>query len=138
MNTFLRKFRNPDREFRSKPFWSWNGELKARELVRQVRVLKRMGFGGFFMHARVGLDTPYLKRKWFDAIKTSVREAKRLGFEAWLYDEDRWQAFIPVPRSLPRPSKDVNGGGGTTSCPRTFHRGSILLRCRLSRSGFSG
>jgi hypothetical protein len=56
MITFLRKFRIPDREFLGKPFWSWNGELKARELVRQVRVLKRMGFGGFFMPARVGMD----------------------------------------------------------------------------------
>ena len=45
-NTELReKFAQPDREFRGLPFWSWNGKLDREELLRQVRVMKEMGFG---------------------------------------------------------------------------------------------
>ncbi|MCK5806467.1 MAG: hypothetical protein KAI66_26785, partial [Lentisphaeria bacterium] len=76
--------------YRGKPFWAWNGKLDPRELRRQLRVLKEMGLGGAFMHARVGLDTPYLSDEWFDCIRACIDECKTLGMEAWLYDEDRW------------------------------------------------
>ncbi len=49
-----------------------------------------MGFGGFFMHSRVGLKTEYLSKRWFDCIKLSIDAAKKLGMTPWLYDEDRW------------------------------------------------
>jgi hypothetical protein len=89
-NDLLKEFRNPGREFRGAPFWAWNGKLDAEELKRQIRTMNRMGLGGFFMHARVGLDTPYLSEEWFDLIRTCVDEAERNGMKAWLYDEDRW------------------------------------------------
>ena len=44
------------------PFWSWNDELESDELRRQIREMKKAGIGGFFMHARGGLTTPYLHR----------------------------------------------------------------------------
>ena len=53
----LQKFRTPGIEFRGAPFWAWNSKLEIPELLRQIRHLKRMGFGGFVMHARVGLNT---------------------------------------------------------------------------------
>jgi hypothetical protein len=49
-----------------------------------------MGLGGFFMHSRVGLDTPYLSPEWFDCVKACIDEAEKLKMQAWLYDEDRW------------------------------------------------
>ena len=49
-----------------------------------------MGLGGFFMHSRVGLNTPYLSEEWFDCIRACIDEAKRQHMNAWLYDEDRW------------------------------------------------
>lgn len=45
------------KEYRGIPFWSWNGILEKQEIIRQVYVLKEMGFGGFFMHSRTGLAT---------------------------------------------------------------------------------
>jgi len=87
---WLEKFKKPDAQYRGKPFWAWNGKLDTEELRQQVHVLKKMGLGGFFMHARVGLDTPYLSDEWFKCISACVNEAKKLGMEAWLYDEDRW------------------------------------------------
>ena len=83
-------FKNPAAIFRGAPFWSWNDKLEAKEIIRQIRDFKKRGIGGFFMHSRVGLITPYMGKEWMDIIKISVKEAKKLGMYAYLYDEDRW------------------------------------------------
>ena len=51
------------KDYQSIPFWSWNDELEADELRRQIREMKKAGIGGFFMHARGGLTTEYLGEK---------------------------------------------------------------------------
>lgn len=84
------EFAAPGAAWRGKPFWSWNGRLRKDELLRQVHVMREMGFGGFFMHSRVGLVTEYLGSEWFELINACADEGARLGMEAWLYDEDRW------------------------------------------------
>jgi len=96
----VKHFRNPPSQYRSAPFWSWNDRLTDSELVRQIRAFHRVGIGGFFMHSRVGLLTPYLSREWMARVKTCVREAERLGMKAWLYDEDSYPSgfaggFVP-------------------------------------------
>lgn len=83
-------FRNPANAYRGKPFWSWNGLMDPQEIRRQVRILKDMGMGGAFLHSRVGLETEYLGREWFNAIRAGVDECRKHDMEAWLYDEDRW------------------------------------------------
>ncbi len=90
IEAFLSNFTAPGAVYRGKPFWAWNGRLDTDELRRQIGVFQQMGFGGFFMHARIGLETPYLGPEWFDAVRACVDEARRLGMEAWLYDEDCW------------------------------------------------
>lgn len=87
-------FMNPPAQFRGKPFWSWNGKLEKEELIRQIHVMKEMGFGGFFMHSRTGLQTEYLGEEWFDLINACADEGEKLGLEVWLYDEDRWPSGI--------------------------------------------
>ncbi|MDG0813854.1 glycosyl hydrolase [Cohnella rhizosphaerae] len=84
------EFRDPGVAFRGKTFWSWNGKLEKDELLRQLSVIKEMGFGGFFMHSRTGLQTEYLSEEWFSLINACADEAEKMGLEAWLYDEDRW------------------------------------------------
>jgi hypothetical protein len=90
INEILKDFSNPSSEFRGKPFWAWNGRLEPEELRKQIRIMKKMGLGGFFMHARVGLDTAYLSDEWFTCVDTCIDEAQKQNMEAWLYDEDRW------------------------------------------------
>lgn len=90
MEKIYSDFLNPTNEYRGKPFWSWNGKLEKEELLRQVNVMKEMGFGGFFMHSRTGLQTEYLGEEWFELINSCADEGEKLGLEAWLYDEDRW------------------------------------------------
>ncbi len=83
-------FRNPPKEYREVPFWSWNDTLDADELRRQIALMDEAGWGGFFMHARVGLATPYLGPQWMAAVRACVDEARERGMGAWLYDEDKW------------------------------------------------
>ena len=97
-------FMHPPSEFYPVPFWSWNDRLKNSELVRQIREMKQAGLSGFFMHARIGLETPYLTGKWMTHIRTSVKEAALQGMSAWLYDEDTWPSGFAggiVPRLGP-------------------------------------
>lgn len=81
---------NPGREYRAKPFWSWNGDLKEEELKFQIDAMKEMGFGGFFIHSRTGLITEYLGDEWFRLVRACVEYGNQAGMESWLYDEDRW------------------------------------------------
>jgi hypothetical protein len=83
-------FKNPTAEYRGTPFWAWNCKLEKSELLRQLEVFKKMGFGGAHMHVRTGLDTPYLSDEYMDMIKACVDKAKAENMLAWLYDEDRW------------------------------------------------
>ena len=77
-------------EYRPVPFWSWNDELDPDELRRQIRLMHDAGIGGFFIHARGGLKTPYMGCKWMEMVSVCVREARRLGMNPWLYDENGW------------------------------------------------
>ena len=84
------EFRNPARAFREMPFWSWNDRLDGDELVRQIRLMDEGGWGGFFMHSRLGLQTPYMGPAWLASVRASVAAARARGMQAWLYDEDKW------------------------------------------------
>ncbi|MFQ6096021.1 MAG: hypothetical protein ACE5NN_07745, partial [Candidatus Bathyarchaeia archaeon] len=86
----LEEFRNPEKKYRPSPFWSWNNSLDVNELRWQVREFADKGFGGYFMHARVGLATSYLSREWMKCVEACLKEGKKVGVESWLYDEDKW------------------------------------------------
>ncbi len=80
----------PPASFRPVPLWSWNDNLQPDELRRQIREMAAQGYGGFFMHPRIGYTTHYLSDKWMSVVRASVDEAQKQGIKAWLYDEDRW------------------------------------------------
>lgn len=65
----IENFRDPLAEYRPVPFWSWNEKLNKKELFRQMRAMKQAGYGGFFMHSRVGLITRYLSDEWMDDVR---------------------------------------------------------------------
>ncbi|MDR3145532.1 MAG: hypothetical protein LBU21_04580 [Treponema sp.] len=83
-------FRKPGSEYRGAPFWAWNNRLDPVELVRQIGDLKKMGYGGFLMHVRIGMATGYLSAEYMDIVAACVEAARREGMFAYLYDEDRW------------------------------------------------
>lgn len=83
-------FVDPPSEYRGAPLWCWNNKLKREQLLRQVDHLADMGMGGFHIHSRVGLDTPYLGEEFMDHVKACMLAAKSKGLLTCLYDEDRW------------------------------------------------
>ena len=99
--------------WRSAPFWALNGKLAPEELKTQIRGFHEKGLGGFYLHARTGLETPYLSKEWFSCINAAVDEAKKLDMEAWLYDEDRFPS---------------GSGGGLITCdPACRAQGIVLM-----------
>ncbi len=79
-----------EKEYRSMPFWSWNDKLEPEKLIKQIHWMNKKGMGGFFMHARTGLQTEYLSEEWMKCIEVCAKEAKKLGMKAWIYDENGW------------------------------------------------
>ena len=58
------EFQAPGREYRGAPFWSWNGKLEQSRIDEQLRVFQKMGFGGYHIHSRIGLETEYLGKEF--------------------------------------------------------------------------
>ncbi|MBQ6471230.1 MAG: hypothetical protein IJJ33_04540 [Victivallales bacterium] len=112
---FLAEARHPDAEWRGAPFWALNGELEPEEMRRQVRGFHECGLGGFFLHARTGLKTPYLSPRWFDCLRAAIDEAEKLGMKAWLYDEDRFPS---------------GAAGGLVTCDPKYRAKGIFLERR--------
>ena len=83
-------FKNPTAEYRGTPFWAWNDTLDKEDLLWQIEQLKKMGFGGFHMHSRSGMATPYLSEEFMDLVKACTDKAKAEEMLSYLYDEDRW------------------------------------------------
>lgn len=82
-------FKNPASEYRGAPFWAWNCKLDKEMLLKQIIYFKEMGMGGFHIHARTGLDTPYLGDEFLQLVSDCNEKAKELEMLCWLYDEDR-------------------------------------------------
>ena len=75
----MERFIHPAAVYRSAPFWSWNGPLEKERLERQIAVFRDMGFGGFYMHSRYGLETAYLSEKFFDCVGACIGAAHAPG-----------------------------------------------------------
>ena len=83
-------FKNVDKKYRPVPFWSWNEKLTTEQTKWQIDEMNDVGIGGFFMHARGGLQTEYMGEEWFENVAASIEAAKELGMHAWAYDENGW------------------------------------------------
>ncbi len=59
-------------------------------MLRQIEEFREMGFGGFHIHSRKGLETAYLGKDFFDIVQACVEKSEKLGMLTYLYDEDRW------------------------------------------------
>jgi len=84
------EFLNPAREYSPMPFWFWNGELDGRRIQEQIRRMLDQHVYGAFLHARDGLQTPYLSEQWWKAIDAGLQEARRSGFFFNFVDEYDW------------------------------------------------
>lgn len=82
------QFKNPPKEERAITFWAWNNNLPNETLLHQIETFEKMGFGGFYMHSRIGMNVKYMSKEFMDKIKFCTQEAEKRGMFACLYDED--------------------------------------------------
>ncbi len=85
-----KKFKFPPTQSLPAPLWFWNHLIKPEELLLQIRMMKAKRIGGFVIHARLGLLTPYLGDEWLQLCCMACEEARRQGMIVWLYDEKNW------------------------------------------------
>jgi hypothetical protein len=100
----MEDWKSVGRQWRPAPFWSWNDKLQEGELRRQIREMAEKGWGGYFMHSRVGLVTGYLSEDWMSLVRACADEARATNTWAWLYDEDKWPSGFAsgeVPKADP-------------------------------------
>ena len=83
-------FRNPTNEYRGAPFWAWNTKLEKKVIEEQLPIFARMGFGGYHLHPRTGLDTAYLSDAFMDMVGLCADYAKTHEMKCYCYDEDRF------------------------------------------------
>ena len=88
----------------------WTGRAKEEALRRQIRIMKEMGLGGFFIFdVFTGLETRHLSAEWFVCVRACCEEAERLGMKAWLYDEDRYPSGAAGGRARTLPCSVITG-----------------------------
>lgn len=83
-------FREPPVSYRGVPFWAWNCRISPEMIREQVGYFQEMGFGGYMIHSRTGLEIPYLKEEFLELVRFAAAEAEKRGMKLWLYDEDRF------------------------------------------------
>ncbi|MBE5774280.1 MAG: hypothetical protein E7337_10150 [Clostridiales bacterium] len=83
-------FANPPSEYRGAPFWAWNCVIEKDTLDEQIENFKKMGMGGYHVHVRTGMATPYLSDEFMGLVSHCVEKGKKEHMLTWLYDEDRW------------------------------------------------
>lgn len=79
-----------DNLYRPMPFWSWNDMLDDEQIVYQIEEMHEKGIGGFMIHARAGLKTPYMEKDWFHFVQTAITTAAKFKMKVWIYDENGW------------------------------------------------
>ena len=104
MNNWKKVLQEKSSKYRPLTFWSWNNKLDNERLKQQIYDMKEAGFGGFFMHARFGLKTPYMSDEWFDAVDCCINEAKKQGLTAWCYDENGYPSGFAGMELLKNPN----------------------------------
>ena len=84
---WLDTVKKPPASCRPQLQWSWNGNVRAERIRPDLEEFQSKGIGGFFMHARPGLEIGYLHDEWFDLWKTAADHCRELGMEWHIYDE---------------------------------------------------
>lgn len=78
-------------ELRFYAFWAINAALDEGRMFRQLGDMAREGFDGVVFHPRFYPNRPgYLGAEFLAILSRVILEARRLGLEFWIYDENGW------------------------------------------------
>lgn len=90
VRNLLQNFAEPPEGYGPIPFWFWNDDLKEENLLYQINEMYDKGIREFLIHARLGLQVPYLSDTWFARVAFVLDEAEKRGMSVWIYDEENW------------------------------------------------
>ncbi|NLR59206.1 hypothetical protein HGH93_13910 [Chitinophaga polysaccharea] len=106
-------FKSPGRDYGTVPFWVWNTKITKTLVDSMLNDYRKNDFGGVIIHARPGLITEYLSKDWFDLFDYSVQQAKKLGLNIWIYDENSYPTGFA-------------GGLVADQMPESYNQGQML------------
>jgi hypothetical protein len=83
------EWQQPPAEFSFAPFWFWNDDLQASEIIRQIDDFQAHGVDAFLIHPRVGLPRHqgWMSRPLLDMMRLVIEQAQARGMWVILYDE---------------------------------------------------
>lgn len=90
VNQALESLKQPEMEYRPQNYWGWLENISPEETARQVREMAKAGLGGYVMHARGGLEVPYMGKEWTDSVRAMVEEGNKYGMLSIVDDEHGW------------------------------------------------
>lgn len=117
---FKKEFEVPPNEYRTVPFWVWNGEITEEMIDEQLEDMKYHGMGGVFVHPRYGLITEYASEEWYALVAYALKKAKSIDIDLWLYDENSFPSGF-------------GGGLVPSQMPSSYNEGHALKLHRQSR-----
>lgn len=79
-----------DKKYRPIPFWSLNDRLTPSDTIEYIKAFDDAHIGGFFLHARGGLETPYMGEEWLSNIDAAAKEGADRSMAPYAYDENGW------------------------------------------------
>ena len=94
----------PGKDFATAPLWVWNDDLTEAQIRETLGDLASQGVLQAIVHPRPGLMTPYLSDDWFRLWRVALDEAKKLGMNLWIYDENSYPSGFAgglVPEAMP-------------------------------------
>ena len=80
-------FSKPGPRFRGAPCWSWNTSVTGSLIMNQIDIFEKMGYGGFHIHPRLGMDAGYMDGEFLRLVRMAVEYGKQKGLSCFLYDE---------------------------------------------------
>ena len=133
------RFAEPPAAYSTMPFFVWNGEMSEAVIDRQLADFHKQGVDGLFIHPRPGMITDYMSDRWFALVRYTVLQAKKLGMEVWLYDENSYPSGFGgghVPAEMP---ESYNEGQGLTLRKLDSLASGDAAKCKvlLEKSGDS-
>ncbi|MBQ9938511.1 MAG: hypothetical protein IJO96_03165, partial [Oscillospiraceae bacterium] len=90
----LSGFVNSHHDYRPAVMWFWSDTLVEEELTAQMESFQKQGVNDFFVNHVWGATDEYLGERFFEMIKYTVKEAKRLNLNFWIYDEFNWPSGV--------------------------------------------
>ena len=92
--------KNPPNEYAVAYSWNWNAPVSREGIIERLDGFVKAGIGCLYIlpltkdfrpeRLRTFMDPEYLTPEFFELVSFALREAKKRGILAWVYDEGGW------------------------------------------------